>query len=68
MAVFIGIGVRDFTMAAMTANNFKRTGYTARVAGKLHRRGIGQKLTLPADCCFDQVTEEGAQITDDNQT
>ena len=49
------------------ADLFQRAADPVRVAGKLYRRGVGEKFTLPRDGRTDNVGEKLADQTDDQK-
>ena len=50
-----GVGIADPGAGLITANLFQGPGDAIRVAGELHRAGIGQVFTLPANGRLDQA-------------
>ncbi len=66
VAGFFGIGVND-TLFGKPTDLFQRSGKTGRIAGELHRGGIGKKFPLARHGRLDHATKEQPGITHHQQ-
>jgi hypothetical protein len=67
MTRFLSARGFEFRAFGRTADLLKRARETAGVSRELHRRRVGQKLTLTADGGLDQPPEQNADPADDNK-
>ncbi len=67
VAGFRGVSGLELRAVAQAANLLQRAGQAGRVAGELHRRGIGEELALPADGGLDEPAKEHADPANHDQ-
>ena len=67
VAGFLGVRRLELRAEAQAADLLQRAGQARRVARELHRRGVGEKLALPADGRLDEPAEEDANPANHDQ-